>query len=146
MKLQKRGDDAVTEHYNQNYTLKQIEGILNILKECIASGRYTISQNDNRNENIQLIQEYNLTSKKQKNILLSIDVTDFCHSLKNVHIGYEHEILYVFCLQRELFNIMGKSETVDIYIKFNLINKNENKFVITISFHKRNKPIHYLFR
>ena len=45
-----------------------------------------------------------------------------------------------------LFTFDGIEEPVDIYIKFNLINSESGKRVIIISFHKRNKPIDYLFR
>lgn len=90
--------------------------------------------------------EYRLSAKKQKEILLSIEVTYFCHSLNNINPGYEYEVLYVFCPQRTLFNALGGKEFVDIYTKFNIIEYGDNKRVITISFHKRNKPISYLFR
>ena len=60
--------------------------------------------------------------------------------------GFEHEILYVFCPQRTLFNALGEEEFVDMYTKFNIIEYGDNKRVIVVSFHKRNKPIGYLFR
>ena len=57
------------------------------------------------------------------------------------------KIKYVFCQQRNLFDIFGEEEFVDIYTKFNIIEyKIDKKRVVTISFHKRNKPIAYLFR
>lgn len=136
----------MTEHYNQNYTKEEIDIILQKIKDCINDNQYIISKNENRRENIQFINEYRLDSKKQKNILLSIQVDDFCHSLKNTNVGYEYEILYVFCPQKRLFNVLGEEEFVDIYIKFNILEYGNNKRVITISFHKRNKPIDYLFR
>ena len=34
----------------------------------------------------------------------------------------------------------------DIYTKFNIIDLKEGTRVVVISFHKRNKPIDYLFR
>lgn len=136
----------MTEHYNQNYTKEEIDIILQKIKDCINDNQYIISKNENRKENIQFINEYRLDSKKQKNILLSIQVEDFCHSLNNTNVGYEYEILYVFCPQKRLFNVFGEEEFVDIYIKFNILEYGNNKRVITISFHKRNKPINYLFR
>ena len=68
------------EHYNQKYTQKEIEIILQKIKDCVDNNKYTISLNENRQENIQFIQEYNLNSSKQKEILLSIKVDEFCHS------------------------------------------------------------------
>ena len=137
----------MSEHYNQNYTREEVEVILNKIKDCINDNQYIISQNQNRAENVQFITEYRLDEKKRKEILLSIEVDDFCHSLNNTNPGYEHEVLYVFCPQRNLFGIFGEEEFVDIYTKFNIIEyKIDKKRVVTISFHKRNKPIAYLFR
>lgn len=67
---------------------------------------------------------------------------DFCHSLKNMKIGFEHETLYVFCPQILLFNFDGVEELIDIYTKFNIIEYELGKRVVAISFHKRNKPSH----
>lgn len=137
----------MSEHYNQNYTREEVQDILNKIKDCINDNQYIISQNQNRAENVQFINEYRLYEKKRKEILLSIEVDDFCHSLNNTNPGYEHEVLYVFCPQRNLFDIFGEEEFVDIYTKFNIIEyKIDKKRVVTISFHKRNKPIAYLFR
>lgn len=137
----------MSEHYNQNYTREEVEVILNRIKDCIKDNQYIISQNQNRAENIQFINEYRLDEKRRKEILLGIEVDDFCHSLNNINPGYEHEVLYVFCPQRNLFNIFGEEEFVDIYTKFNIIEyKVDKKRVVTISFHKRNKLIDYLFR
>lgn len=137
----------MSEHYNQNYTREEVQVILNKIKDCINDNQYIISQNQNRAENVQFITEYRLDEKKRKEILLSIEVDDFCHSLNNTNPGYEHEVLYVFCPQRNLFDIFGEEEFVDIYTKFNIIEyKIDKKRVVTISFHKRNKPIDYLFR
>ena len=133
-------------YYNQNYTREDIEKILKMIKECVLAGRYIISQNDNRQENIDFINEYNLRSDRQKSILMHISVEDFCHSLQNTNPGFTYEVLYVFVPQVELFNADGKAETVDIYIKFNLIDLPACKRTIVISFHRRNKPIDYLFR
>lgn len=137
----------MSEHYNQNYTREEVQVILNKIKDCINDNQYIISQNQNRAENVQFINEYRLDEKKRKEILLSIEVDDFCHSLNNTNPGDEHEVLYVFCPQRNLFDIFGEEEFVDIYTKFNIIEyKIDKKRVVTISFHKRNKPIAYLFR
>lgn len=137
----------MSEHYNQNYTREEVQVILNKIKDCINDNQYIISQNQNRAESVQFINEYRLDEKKRKEILLSIEVDDFCHSLNNTNPGYEHEVLYVFCPQRNLFDIFGEEEFVDIYTKFNIIEyKIDKKRVVTISFHKRNKPIAYLFR
>ena len=133
-------------YYDQNYTRKQINTILQIIQDCIRENQYIISKNENRQENIEFIVEYNLTSQKQKGILLKITVEDFCHTLQNTNLGFEHEVLYVFCPRVMLFNFEGNEEMVDVYTKFNIIDLYVGKRVVVISFHKRNKPIDYLFR
>lgn len=133
-------------HYNQRYTKEQIESILQVIQDCVRCNRFTIELNENRQENIDFINNYNITPARQKDILLKIKVEDFCHSVKNIKIGYEHEILYVFCPQIILFNLESKEELVDVYIKFNILDYASGKRIITISFHKRNLPLDYLFR
>jgi hypothetical protein len=136
----------MSQHYNQNYTKEQIEAILLTIQDCVRRNRFIISKNENRRENIDFINNYNLSSAKQKDILLKIEPEDFCHSLQNTKEGYEYETLYVFCPQMKLFNFDGDEELVDIYTKFNIIEYDSGKKVITVSFHKRNKPLDYLFR
>lgn len=136
----------MSEHHNRNYSREEIKKALAIIQDCIREDRFIMSKNKNRQENIDFINDYNLNSKKQKKILLDIEIEDFCYSLQNTNIGYEQEVLYVFCPQVKLFNFDGIEELIDIYIKFNLIDKNNGKLTIVISFHKRNKPISYLFR
>lgn len=133
-------------YYNQNYSREEIEDILEKIKSCVSIGKYSISLNDKRQENIDFIDEYNIRSDKQKSILMQIEVEDFCHSLKNTNIGYEYEVLYVFVPQVLLFNADGEEEKIDVYTKFNLIDLPSGSRTVVISFHKRNKPIDYLFR
>ena len=71
---------------------------------------------------------------------------DFCHTLQNTKPGYEYEVLYVFVSQVQLFNADGLEETVDIYIKFNVIDMDNGCRTVVISFHKKNKLVDYLFR
>lgn len=133
-------------YYNQNYTKEQIAEVLNIIKQCVEANRYTISLGTNRQENKDLLDEYNIRAEKQKEILMSIGVEDFCHTLKNTNLGFEHEILYVFVPQVELHNAMDEKEVVNIYTKFNILELPAGKRVIVISFHKLKRPIEYAFR
>ncbi|GKX32129.1 hypothetical protein SH1V18_46090 [Vallitalea longa] len=133
-------------HYNQNYTKAEITTILNKIQDCVRDNRYSIAQNENRQENIDFINEYNIRSNKQRSILLEIEPEDFCHSLKNTKLGFEHEILYVFVPKVKLFNIDDEEEIIDVYTKFNVIDMDNGSRAVVISFHRRNKPIDYLFR
>lgn len=133
-------------YYNQNYSREDIEAVLAKIKSCVEKDKYTISQNENRQENIDFINEYIIRSDRQKSILMQIEVEDFCHSLQNTKVGFEYEVLYVFVPQVQLFNADGEEETVDVYTKFNIIDLPSGSKAVVISFHKRNKPIDYLFR
>lgn len=133
-------------YYNQNYSREEIEDILGKIKACVSAGKYSISLNEHRQENIDFINEYNIRSDKQKSILMQIEVEDFCHSLQNTNLGFEYEVLYVFVPQVQLFNADGEEETVDVYTKFNVIDLPIGSKAVVISFHKRNKPVDYLFR
>ncbi|WP_461207613.1 hypothetical protein [Clostridium sp. DL1XJH146] len=136
----------MNSHYNQNYSKEEILVILNKIKDCVRDNKFNIEINKNRQENIDFINEYNINSSRRKSILLNIIPEDFCHSLKNTNKGYEYEILYVFVPQVQLFNIDGEEEKVDIYTKFNIIDIDKGRRTVVISFHKRNKPINYLFK
>jgi len=136
----------VNPHYNQNYSREDIEIVLGTIKKCVASGRYYISLNENRQDNIAFIHEYNIRSDRQQSILMDIEVEDFCHSLQNTKSGFEFETLYVFVPQVQLYQIDGREVTVDVYTKFNIINLPGGNRTVVVSFHKRNKPIDYLFR
>jgi hypothetical protein len=127
--------------YITDYTREEVAEILKTIQTCVANGKFLLSQNSKRAENVEFLRRYNLTATRIQHIISEIVVTDFCHGLRNEHAGYEHEVLYVFCPQVELF-YEEALEAVDIYAKFNVI---DGERVIVISFHPRNFPIDYLF-
>lgn len=136
----------MSEHYNQNYSFKEISSVLQTIKDYILQNKYIIALNKNREENKQFVREYNLNSAKQKEILLSLQVEEFCHSLQNTNKGYEHEVLYVFCAKRGLYYLDElERSSVPIYLKFNILDSclEEQERVVVISFYKLNKPIEY---
>jgi len=123
-------------YYDQHYTREEIDSILVKIKSCVEKNRYTILLNENRQENLDFINEYNISSDKQKSILMQIETDAFCYSLQNNETGYECEVLYVFVQQVQLFNAEGVEETVDVYMKFNVIDLPFGSQVVVISFHK----------
>lgn len=133
-------------YYNQNYIKEEIDVVLNKIKSCVSNNKYTVALNENRQENIDFINEYNIRSNKQKSILLQLKAEDFCHTLQNTKLGYEYEVSYVFVPQVKLFNADDVEEIVDVYTKFNVIDMPNGGRTVVISFHKRNKPIDYIFK
>ncbi len=138
--------DVMNPHYNQDYKKQDIDEVLERIKNCIINNNYTVATNQKRQENIDFINEYNIRSDKLKRILLQLKTDDFCHTLQNTKLGYEYEVLYVFVPQVNLFDSDGIEQIVDVYIKFNIIDISSGSRVVVISFHRRNKPIDYLFR
>ena len=136
----------MSQYYNEDYTMADVSAILNRIQDCVRSDRFIISQNDRRLENQALINEYNLSFSLIKNILLGIKPEDFCHSLRNRNPGYENETLYVFCPQVVLFDSGDEATEVDLYTKFNILNRSSGDHVVVISFHHLQRPIRYLFR
>ena len=129
-----------------NFTKDDIKAYLEKFRKCIINGRYTISQNRNRQENMEFIEDYKVNTKKEHEILLGLQFDDFCYAVENDNVNFDDEILYIFCKQHEL-DYWGTLEVVDIYIKVNMIEtKNGDMFSFVVSFHKRNFEVTYLFR
>ncbi len=105
----------------KDYSEEQIINLIGIIKDCVRENRYNVSLENNRLENIQFIEEYNINEKKRINILFDLNYKDFCYGLQNLKDGVEQNNLYVFCVSRELYNIEDKKELVDIYFKFNIM-------------------------
>ena len=127
-------------------TPDEIKAYLSKFRKFILDGKYSIAQNENRQENIDFIEDYKIDTKKEKEILLGIQYDDFCYAVDNDNEEFSHEILYIFCKCQEL-DYWGTLENVDIYIKINMTQiRNDDDFVFIVSFHKRNKPIEYLFK
>lgn len=111
------------------------------IKAYISSDRYTISP---RPKNEQLETDFILKEQKKKHILLSLEASDFSHTLQNEHKGYEHETLYVFGKSVELLERFGcGTRRIPLYIKFNMI---RDSAVIVVSFHQQAYELPYPFK
>lgn len=132
--------------YNQNYTKNEIQRIINRIKNSVKQNHYMISLNDHRQENKEFIELYQLHSMKQKKILLHLKIEDFCYSTRNYHTTHQDEILYIFAPNLILWNIQGYQETINVYIKINIVPKMKKKQVIIISFHPNHQQANYLFK
>lgn len=125
-------------------TLEEIELYLDEIKEAVRRDRYRIDRNSRRQGNRDLFLDYIIDETKAKDILLSLEATDFSEKRRNEHKGYEHEILYIFGKNIKLLKRFEPVEkVVSLYIKFN---KLENCFVIVISFHEQKYPMKYYFK
>lgn len=129
-----------------DFTPDDIKKYLDNLRKYVLGSKYIISRNENRQENIEFIEDYKIDTRKEKEILLSVQYDDFCYAVGNEKEAFAHERLYIFCKPYEL-DKWGTLEMVEIYIKTNVIQtRSGDDFLIVVSFHKRNKPIKYLFK
>lgn len=127
-----------------NVTKSEVETYLEEVKSAVRNNRYRIEMNDFRQDNNNLFYKYVIGEAKVKNILLDLTSTDFSEIKHNSHIGYGHELLYVFGKDVLLLERFGHSvETVSLYIK---LNKIADCFVIVVSFHEQKYPISYKFK
>lgn len=129
-----------------DFTPDEIKDYLEDFRKCVLEGRYTISINRNRRENMKFIEDYKINTGKEREILLGIQFDDFCYAVENDNKEYPNEVLYIFCKRHEL-DFWGLREKVEIYIKVNMIRLGKGDlYSYVVSFHKRNFGIKYLFR
>ena len=124
-----------------NYTKEEINEYLENVKELVKKNKFKISD-VNREKNVEFIENYNLYSRKQKEMLLSIETSDFCYAVDDYN---TNEKLYIFSKEYELNN-WGRYENVNVYIKINIRKLVSDEYAIIISFHKREKEIKFLFK
>lgn len=101
-------------------TRKEIELYLDDVKKAIRMNRYIIDRNSNRQANVNLFVDYLLNEMDAKEILLSLTPEDFSAILNNEHKGFEHERLYVFGKDVDLYERFGSKKSRYLYI-LNLI-------------------------
>ena len=125
-----------------NQTKEEIGEYLKVARKLINHNKYYISENKERKKNIDFRQKYNLNSKKRKEMLLALDVGDFCYSVDNKKDLKER--LYVFAKDYKL-DAYGDIENVSMYIKMVIKELDEDEALVVISFHEREKKIKKLF-
>lgn len=132
------------ERLFMQYSYDEIIKYIKEIKDAVSAGRYRIEINKKRQKNTELFRDYLISEEKCREILLSLEVNDFCEILHNEHEGFEHELLYVFGKEVRLLQRFGEEEELlSLYIKFN---KLFNRYVIVISFHKQEYPLVYAFK
>ena len=125
-------------------TKEEVKQILEKVKACVHNDKFRISLNPNRIENQSFINDYRLTTKQQKRMILELDIYDFSKIEKDKNNNIE--ILYFFGKEYELNHRDRGFEFVETYIKFTIKPRNNTDFILFISFHKANWPIKYYFK
>lgn len=127
-------------------TIEDIEKYLEEIKKLICKDKIRIDRNRKRPKNAALFDNYVITEEDVKNILLELSAEEFSHLLRNEHLGYEHEILYVFGKEVKLLKRYEEgNELLKLYIKFNKIDS-PCDLLIVISFHIEDHCLNYPFK
>lgn len=131
------------KHTNKylNFTKEEIIKYVEKFKLLIKANRFKISD-INREKNIEFINKYHLNTKNQKNMLLEIEVEDFCYAVDDYK---SKDILYIFSKEYEL-NYWGEYQKIPVYIKINIKKLIDGEYVLIVSFHEREKNIKFLFK
>lgn len=129
--------DETSKHIN--HTKEEIEEYLQSVKKSVKAGNFIVCTTKKNEKNRKFIEKYNLNKNKQKQLLIELEVSDFCYSADNYNEPQER--LYIFCREYELNN-WGTIEKVKIYIK---IAKKQDEFIVIVSFHEPEKNINKLF-
>ena len=122
-----------------NHTKDEISKFLDKFKKLVKAKKFVIPQNAKRKDNREFLQKYHLNQKKQMEMLLEINVLDFCYSVDDDKNPTER--LYIFAKEYELDN-WGILEKVSVYIKIVI---KADEYTVIISFHKPKKLIKKLF-
>lgn len=122
-----------------NHTKQEIEEYLNKVKQSVNVDKFIVCTTAKNEKNRRFIEQYKLDSNKQKQMLIELEVKDFCYSADNYNDPQER--LYFFCREYELNN-WGTIEKVEVYIKIAI---KQGDFIIIVSFHKPEKIIKRLF-
>jgi len=129
---------AKNTYINTEHTREEIENYLKRFRQLVQKGKFYIPETKPKNK--EFIEKYKLTTKKRRKMLLELEATDFCYSIKDD--DNENEILYIFAKEYELDN-WGNLESVLVYIKIVI---KEGNYTVIISFHEPEKNIKKLFK
>lgn len=131
-----------------SFEKEEIAEYLKDVKKSMENNNYSLAIN--REKNKSFINSFSLNDNKIKDIILSLEVSDFSHKLLNdsTNPRYMNEILYVFGKQRSLLNPFSDKEDpyeiIEIYIKLNKVESEDNMFII--SFHPSERALTYPFK
>ena len=123
-----------------NHSIDEIDIYLCKIKKQIEKENFIVPVTNKRADNQNFINNYQLTTKKQKNMLMQLEATDFCYSADDYNNKIEKH--YIFAKEYEL-DFWGSISNILVYIK---IVQKEDNFVVVISFHEAKKNVKYLFK
>ena len=111
----------------------KVRVFLNLLKKILKMPNCHINICDHRDKNYIFYYLYNIDTKCIKQVLTTIEISDFVSIVQNKNPDYPPGDLYVFHKNVQLVNQAGDVDDIELYIKLCII-ENDNR-VIVISFH-----------
>lgn len=112
---------------------------------CATNDCVRLLQNGvSRSENLRFQHDYNLTTKRRNEMLLSLEIYDFSKS-ESDH-NDNDETVYFFGKEFELDHIERGSEIVNCYIKFVFKERKSGEIMLMISFHEANWKMEHPFK
>ena len=116
-------------------TSNEVRDYLNTIKSILDSGgRLKVLFNRPKNNTFRYL--YNIKEKDVEDVLRSLEVSDFEkkeHSINDKFIGRD---LYFFSPVRTYSAANGRQDTMKLYVKIDLYDK--NKLIVVVSFHEYN--------
>ncbi len=122
--------------------IESINRYLSNLKKLIINNNCYFKISD-RDKNNNFCKKYLINTKIAKDIICGLTYKDFYRIVRNEHEGYNDEFLYIFGPTKELVDIFGKREKVQLYIKINYI---KDKVIILVSLHNTESKIELKYK
>ena len=131
----------------QKYSEQEIEEVLGQIKELVSQNKFIISTGENRVKNDEFADEFNLDKEKRKQLILKIEVRDFCDCVQSPNVYKNHDDYFIFGPCFLLTDVFGDERQVRVYAKFVLAtSKTTGLKTIVVSFHEAERPMSYYFK
>ncbi|ASW50163.2 TPA: hypothetical protein U1340_001279 [Streptococcus suis] len=131
----------------QKYSEQEIEEVLRQIKELVSLNKFIISTGENRVKNDEFADEFNLDKEKRKQLILKIEVRDFCDCVQSPNVYQNHDDYFIFGPCFLLTDVFGDERQVQVYAKFVLAtSKTTGLKTIVVSFHEAERPMSYYFK
>jgi len=118
-----------------------VEITLEKMRECVEAGKFIILQRDS---NVDFITAYSITELAQRDILLGLAIEDYCESEPSEKVPGSY--VHVFGFRPNLTDSHGTSCSVDMYVKFEIVERPSGSITVFISFHEQHFPMVFPFR
>lgn len=127
---------ANSSEHCTDITMQEIQSYLDKIRPDISKGKFTISQENDKNRKFLESSEFLIKYDRIKKILLELTYKDFCWYQKGENVG---DLLFIFRYKGEFVKFEKgdtKESTLIIYIKTN----KKEKGTLVLSFHPSDNP------